>query len=200
MSLKFRAFSDFVCIFGRKGRGKTVYTKFMAKHLKRYIVIDTTWQLGELGYIIHYPDRLADAFGKFTCVVYQPMEHTDLTFNQIFLECLQFQNYTLIIDEVDHFARPRHYISDNLREIVNRGRAQGIGLIVNSRRPASTHMDLRSNADYVVCFHLHEKRDREYVAEWIGCTEEQIKGLREHESLLFNAQTTEITHQEACPT
>lgn len=165
MSLKFRAYSDFVCIFGRKGRGKTVYTRFIAKHLKRFIVLDTTWQLGELGYVIHYPDRLNDAFKKFSQVVYQPMRYDEKSLCSFFVVCLYFSNYTLIIDEVDRFARPRWYMCDSLREIVNRGRQQGIGLIVNSRRPASTHMDLRGNADYVVTFHLHEKRDVEYVAE-----------------------------------
>lgn len=199
MSLKFKVFSDFLCIFGRKGRGKTVYTKFIAKHLKRFIVLDTTWQLGELGYVIHYPHRLIEAFKKFPQMIYQPMDYSELSFSKFFAQCLHFSNYTLIIDEVDRFASPRHYISDFLREIVNRGRAQGIGLIVNSRRPAMTHMDLRSNADYVVCFHLHETRDLEYVAEWIGITEEQIKALKDHESLIYSAQTGKVTHQEACP-
>lgn len=200
MSLKFKAFSHFVCIFGRKGRGKTVYTKFMAKHLKRFVVLDTTWQLGDLGYCIHYPDRLIESFKKYPQVIYQPMKYDDESFGRFFASCLHFQNYTLIIDEVDRFARPRHYISDQLREIVNRGRVQGIGLIVNSRRPAMTHMDLRSNANYVVCFHLHETRDVEYVSEWIGTSEETIKALKGHESLLFSAETGQVTHQEACPT
>ena len=200
MSLKFRAYSDFVCIFGRKGRGKTVYTRFIAKHLKRFIVLDTTWQLGGLGYVIHYPDRLIESFKKYPQVVYQPMKYDQDSLCRFFAGCLHFSNYTLIIDEVDRFARPRWYMCDQLREIVNRGRAQGIGLIVNSRRPASTHMDLRSNADYVVCFHLHETRDLEYVAEWIGTSQETIKALKDHESLMYSAQTAQVTHQEACPT
>lgn len=199
MSLKFRAFSDFLCIFGRKGRGKTIFTKYVAKHLNRYIILDTTWQLGELGYVIHYPDRTISAFKKFPHVIYQPMKYDEDSFARFFASCLHFSNYTLIIDEVDRFARPRWYISDELREIVNRGRVQGIGLIVNSRRPAMTHMDLRSNADYVITFHLHEVRDLEYVAEWIGTSEERIKGLKDHESLLYSAQTGIVTHQEACP-
>ncbi|NVM23126.1 MAG: ATP-binding protein, partial [Desulfobacterales bacterium] len=162
-----------------------------------------TWQLGDLGYVIHYAHRLPDAFREFPHVIYQPMTYSDEEFSLFFGHCLALQNYTLIIDEVDRFARPRHYVTDNLREIVNRGRRQGIGLIANSRRPASTHMDLRSNADYVVTFHLHETRDVDYVSEWIGVDEvapNPLKELRGHESILWSANTGEWIKQQKCPT
>lgn len=196
--MKLKPFSSIVCIFGRKGRGKTTFTKFLVRQVNCYIIIDTTWQFDNFGYVIHFPERVSQ-FKEYPHLVYQPKHYNKEAFHEVFHQCLQFHNYTLIVDEIDRFARPRWYISDNLREIINRGRRQGIGVICNSRRPASTHNDLRSNADYVITFHLHEQRDIDYVAEWIGVEPEQIKTLRGHNSLLFDADQGSIVMQSPCP-
>lgn len=198
--MKIKPFSDIICIFGRKGRGKTVYTKFLVRQLKRYIIIDTTWQFDSYGYVVHFPERIKE-FENFPHLVFQPKHYDKESLDLVFQECLKYHNYTLVIDEIDRFARPRWYISEHLREIINRGRRQGIGIICNSRRPASTHNDLRSNADYVITFQLHEQRDLEYVSDWIGVDESAIRQLREHQSLLWeaSAQMNKVILQQACP-
>ena len=178
--------------------GKTVFTKWILSHLKRYIVLDTTWQFSS-GYIIHYPKRLQESFKKWNRIIYKPIKYQDSYFHQFFTNCLQICNYTLIIDEVDRFAHARGYISPSLREIINRGRVQGIGIICNSRRPALTHKDLRGNADYVICFNLHLQDDLKYMAKWMGCTPQTIKALPPYHSIIYNANTTKITKFKPCP-
>mgnify|MGYP001597679791 FL=1 len=198
MSLEFHPLSDFVCVVGRKASGKTKYTEFLLKRLPKKIMIDPTWQLAHLGYVVHFPDRITAAFKEWKQVVFQPKHMTSEVYEECFSQCLQLTNYTLGVDEIDKFARPRWYITEYLHEVINRGRHQGIGLICNSRRPAMMHNDIRSNADYVVCFHLHEERDVKYMADWLNVTEDKIKNLPAYQSLLFNVKNHSVTPQLPC--
>jgi hypothetical protein len=200
LSLEFHPLSDFVVVVGRKASGKTIYTKFLLKMLKHKVLIDPTWQLGELGYVIHFPEKqkIVTAFTDFKSVVFQPKHMTPEVYEEVFSQCLILSNYTLGVDEIDKFARPRWYITEYLHELINRGRHQGIGLICNSRRPAMMHNDIRSNADYVVCFHLHEERDVKYMSDWLNVSEEKIKNLPEYHSLLFNVHDHSVTEQLPC--
>ena len=193
--MKFRPYTDFALVTGMMAQGKTTLTKHYCKSLKPLIAIDPTWQLGEIGYVVHYPERILLAFESWKKVVYQPKKMSKLEYQRAFEICLSLSNYTLVVDEIDKFARPRWYLVDEVKEIVNRGRAQGIGLIFNTRRPASTHNDLRSNAYHVICFKLHEKRDVDYMAEWMSVEKELIKGLEKYHSLYYNVMAGTVTKQ-----
>ena len=206
-SLAIRPFSDFICIFGKKGRGKTVFARFIVKSLSRYIILDHRWQLGDCGYVVNNPNKILEAWQKWENphIVYQPTirggriskEDTDTFFSA----ALSLSNYTLIVEEADHYAYPRGWKSELFEELVNRGRAQGIGIIITTRRPASLHNDIKGNADYVICFQLRLTRDRKYVAEWLGIEEEDILNLdpETYESLVYNDHTGKVWTQEACP-
>lgn len=205
--LVIKPFSDFICIFGKKGRGKTVFAKFLIKSLSRYIILDHRWQLGDCGYVVNDPQKIFEAWDKWENphVVYQPTIRggrvSKADTDAFFSVALSLANYTLIVEEADHYAYPRGWKSDLFEELVNRGRAQGIGIIITTRRPASLHNDIRSNADYVICFHLHHVKDREYVAEWLGIEEEDILSLdaEKFESLVYYDKTGKVWTQEACP-
>lgn len=207
MTVYFRPYSDFLIVVGMKAMGKTVLTKSFCKPLRRLIFIDPKWQLGELGYVVHYPERIAPAFLKFGKVIYQqktpdnlrslPQKEIDrILYQQVFSVCLQFSNYTLGVDEIDRFARGKWYICNEFSEIINRGRIQGIGLIGNSRMPHMFHGDIRSSADHVICFKLHEERERKYMAEWMGISHTTIKNLERHHSLYYNVMEGTVTPQE----
>jgi hypothetical protein len=198
VSLHFRPFSHFIVIVGRKGQGKTIFTSFIVKHLRKLIAIDPTWQL-HFGYIVHFPERIAQAFQNYGIVIYQPKNMDEESYRKAFEECLKFSNYTLIVDEVDEFAPATGIIIQPFKEIVNRGRAQGIGLICNTRRPASMHKNIRSNADYVVCFQMHEENDVKYMSKWMGVSEEQIRDLPPYHSILYIVQGSKTVVQTPCP-
>lgn len=195
MTIKFRRFSDFLSIVGMKAAGKTTVTKAYCKELRVLIFIDPTWQVGELGYIVHFPERIVSAFQKFKRVIYQPKTMDKETYQKAFAACLSLTNYTLGVDEIDKFARPRWYLCEEIREIINRGRAQGIGLICNTRRPHMIHNDIRSNSDHVICFKLHEERDLKYMSEWMGVDRSVIKQLPKHKSLYYNVHASTVTPQ-----
>jgi len=195
MTLKFRPYSDFLSIVGMKASGKTTVTKHYCKQLPSLIFIDPTWQVGELGYVVHFPERIVPAFQKFKRVIYQPKRMDKETYQRVFETCLSLTNYTLGVDEIDKFARPRWYVCEELHEIINRGRAQGIGLICNTRRPHMIHNDIRSNSDHVICFKLHEERDRKYMAEWIGVDSQEIKDLPLYHSFYYNIHASTVIRQ-----
>lgn len=195
MTVVFHPFSDFMTIVGMKAMGKTKLTMFYCKQLRALIFIDPTWQLGELGYVVHFPERILAAFLKFKKVIYQPKKMDTLTYQRAFKVCLSLTNYTLGVDELDKFARPRWYLCEEVNEIVNRGRAQGIGLIGNTRRPHMVHNDIRSNSDHVICFKLHEERDVKYMSDWMGVEPEVVKGLPKYHSLYYNVHASTVTKQ-----
>jgi len=196
VSLQFKAHTDFIVIVGVKESGKTTLTIHYVKQLDRFIYIDPTWQVGSLGYVVHYPERIVKAAMKFNKVVYQPSHtKTKEAYSSVFQACLSLTNYTLVIDEIDAFAKPRWYICEELEALICRGRIQGIGLICNTRRPHKIHNDIRSNADHVICFKLHEKRDLDYMAEWLNIDKSQIKGLGRFHSLYFDVHGLTVKPQ-----
>lgn len=195
MTIQFRPYSHFLSVVGMKAMGKTTITKYYGKQLARLIFIDPLWEVGELGYVVHFPERIIPAFQQFRKVIYQPKHMDKLTYQRAFAACLSLTNYTLGVDEMDKFARPLWYICAEAEEIINRGRAQGIGLICNTRRPHKIHNDIRSNSDHVICFKLHEKRDRDYMAEWIGVDSQKIKELPPYHSYYYNVHASTVTLQ-----
>ena len=195
MTVVFHPYTDFLLIVGMMAQGKTTITKHYCKSLKPLIAIDPTWQLGEVGYCVHFPERILAAYQKFKKVIYQPKKMDTLTYQRAFQVCLSLINYTLVIDEIDTFAKPNWYKCDEVEQIIKRGRAQGIGIIGNTRRPANTHNDLKNNVYHVVCFKLHGKSDVDYMSEWLNIDKMEIKGLQKYHSLYYNVTEGTVTKQ-----
>ena len=159
--------------------------KMLLKFLKRFIVLDSTWELGDLGYVVHYPERIKHAFLEWKRVVYQPMKDDDETWCQVFRVLRSLTNYTLGINEIDQFTHGQWYISEDCKHIVRRGRIQGISLIGNTRRPSLFHRDIRNSATVIICFLQHEEEDLKYMANWMNVPKEKIKGLEEYWSWMY---------------
>lgn len=187
MSIEFDPLEDFIVVVGMKKYGKTVITKWLIKQgCRSYVIIDVAHVLGDLGYIVHYPERLERALKEgVSQIVYQPVSGTKEHWHQVFGILKNYSSYTLVIDEIQEFCYGKWYVSDNLRTIITRGRNQKIGLICNSRRPHLIHKDIRGNADLVFCFYLHEQNDVTYMAEWFNIEEQEIKDLEKYHSILF---------------
>jgi len=193
-------------VTGLKGRGKTVFTIYTVKSLHKisFIAIDGAWQLGSLGYCVHYPERLRLAFEKFRRVVFQPYiqrnQNEDEVYEEAFGVCRNFRNYLLIVDEVDEHAPTWGFKSGSFRELVKRGRPlYHVGLISNSRRPHEINKAIRNNADFVVCFQIVEDDDLKYMSKWIDTPKQQIKRLKPYYSYIYDVKkgTTKLT--SPCP-
>lgn len=196
--IHFRTFWDFVCIFGRMGKGKSYFAKFTVKKLKRYVIWDRHHEYGDCGYIVYHAERLKEAFEKWKRVVFQPLTYSDQEFHDVCKFVLTQKNLTFIVEEVDEHAHARGYSTPLFQRIIRGGRHQGIGLIVISRRPAITHKDLRSNASYLVSFQMHEEDDIKYVGKWMGIDPQRVKNLADFHSLVYDANKHTVTHQLPC--
>jgi len=176
-----------------KAAGKTFRTKKYGKALSRLIAVDPTWQLGELGYVVHYPERITPAFLQYKKVIFQPIHMDKETYRAAFKQIMKHTNFTCIIDEIDKFASSHGYLCEEVNELINRGRAQGIGLICNSRRPFLLHKDIRGNADHVVCYQLMEIEDRIYMEKWIGVGRLKLKTLPLHHAVYYDVHKGELS-------
>jgi len=189
--------SDFMLIVGMKAHGKTYMTKAFLRQLPHFIFIDPKFQATEFGYCVHYPERILAAFLSWKKVIYQPAKNAESTANYeiAFTEILKLSNFTLGIDEIDEFANSYGYMCPQVREIVRRGRLQGIGLIGNTRRPSLIHKDIRANADHVITFQMMEEDDVKYMSKWFGVAENRIREIEKYHSLYLNANTHTVTPQ-----
>lgn len=194
--IEFNPKSDFLVLVGMKGEGKTYLTKAFCKQLSRFIVFDPKYQMSELGYCVHFPDRILPAYVRWKHVIYQPakMAENKDNYTAAFKECLKIGNYTLVIDEIDEHANSYGYTCSETEEIVRRGRLQGIGLIGNTRRPHIIHKDIRANADHVITFKMIEEDDVKYMSKWLGCSKGEIRDLGKHHSLYLNVSDMTVTH------
>src|SRR4030042_3603971 len=194
--IKFRYKSDFMVIVGNKGQGKTHLTRYFVHQIPHFIFIDPKFQVPDLGFCVHFPNRIIDAFLNWKRIVYQPARGQDTVeaMTSAFNECLKLSNYTLVIDEIDEYANSYGYMCDAEREILRRGRLQGIGLIGNTRRPHIIAQDIRANADHVITFKMHDLDDLKYMGKWLNRSEEEIRNLPDHHSLYLNTHTFSVTH------
>lgn len=202
MSLHFRAFSDFICIFGRKEQGKTYFARYIVKNLSSFVIWDRNYEYGEHGFCVYYPERILPAWNEgFKKIIYQPMNASEEEFDRLCKVIIGMQNLTFVVEEVDEHAHSHGYSSKTFQTIIRTGRHRnGIGLIVLSRSPFVTHKDLRRNADYVVIFNMHEENDIKYIAHWIGIypNYNRIKELPPWHSLLFVAREHKVIPQSPC--
>lgn len=194
--IQFKYKSDFMVIVGNKGQGKTEVTKSFVRQIPAFVFIDPKFQVGSIGYCVHFPTRIVPAFLEWKRIVYQPAKGQDTleAMTTAFNECLKISNYTLVIDEIDEYANSYGYMCDAVRELIRRGRLQGIGLIGNTRRPHIIHKDIRANADHVITFKMHELDDLKYMGKWLNRDENEIRNLEDHHSLYLDTHTFQVTH------
>lgn len=186
-------------VTGMKAYGKTTFTRWVAKNLNRILVLDPTWQLGSLGYVVHKVSEIAPAFQRFKKVVFQPLDATDEAYRGFFSVAKRFCNYTLIIDEVEEVLPSKYVKIQDAKTIAVRGRAQGIGIIANTRRPKDINNCVRTQTDHVVSFCVQEEADLEYVSKWILKSEQEIRDLQPYHSFYRNVAAKTTIHLNPCP-
>jgi len=159
---------DIIVVCGKRGSGKSVFVRYLAKHLKRRIIWDINFEHTNLGYVLHYPHQIKGEFKRgITRIVFQPYDKTEEAFDNFCKTCFGLIHYTLIIEEVERYATS-YKIPGALKKIIDVGRHYGIGLIVTCRRVARLNPDVPFNANHIIIFHLHRPQDAQYLAEWVG--------------------------------
>jgi chromosomal replication initiation ATPase DnaA len=199
--MKINPYYDIIFLTGMMGTGKSYFTeKMFLTGVKRKVVYDRNWEHGDKGFIVHTVSEIRKAwlFDGLTSIIFQPYTFTDEEFDQLSKFIRTLDNLLFMVEEVEFHAHARGYTSQAFREIVNRGRHQGIGLIVTARRPHLIHKDIRGNITYMVVFQMQEEDDVKYVSRWIGVSEEAIKTLPEYHSFLYIRKGRKVVRQKPC--
>jgi len=170
-------------VFGKRGSGKSFLAKKLLQQHNRYIVYDTIGEYTE-GVIVQDLEELKGLWGKVYRrpfkIIYQPLD-PEGEFPIIATYVLRCGNVTLLIEEIDRYARPLA-MGIQLKEIVQRGRHNNIALIGVTQRPANVDRLLTSQAKKMCIFNTTEPRDIEYFRDVIGDTvTAKIEALKQYE-------------------
>jgi hypothetical protein len=156
-------------IFGKRGSGKSYLAKKLLQQHSRYIVYDTIGEYTE-GVIVQDVEELKALWGKVYRrpfrIIYQPLD-PDGEFETVAQLVWRCGNLTLLIEEVDRYARPLAMCLP-FKEIIQRGRHQNIALIGVTQRPHGVDRLLTSQAKRMCIFNTSEPRDVEYFKDVVG--------------------------------
>lgn len=189
--------SDIICIFGRRGFGKSYFARAVVSQYNRYIIYDINGEHRDLGIVIRSPRALAEYLldkseADTFKIIYIPM-YKDFDYITYLLWGLE--NFCFMIDEVDRFTGSRK-IPEHLDLMINLGRHYKLGLITCSRRPARVPRDLTSQADYIVSFQSQEPNDIKYLNDFIGPRAELLPGLDKREHIIYNDNCVKLINTQ----
>lgn len=156
-------------IFGKRGSGKSYLAKKLLQQHSRYIVFDTIGEYTE-GVIVQDLNELKALWGKVYRrpfkIIYQPLdpESEFVIVAELVWRC---GNLTMLIEEVDRYARPLA-MDLPFKEIIQRGRHKNIAIIGITQRPHGVDRLLTSQAKKMCIFNTSEPRDVEYFRDVVG--------------------------------
>jgi len=184
---------NIIYICGMRGSGKTTFTKQLLTQITTPIIIwDYNWEYKPLGYVIvHNLKDLIEAAKTYRLIIYQPLEKTFTHFDQFCLCSFQYDNYMLVIEEVELFATS-HNIPPNFKKIIDIGRHKGIGLICTARRTLRTNPDIPYNANHIIMFKQHRPQDLQYLATFCGEDVWKLQKLPDYNYLWYDGRTLTV--------
>jgi DNA helicase HerA-like ATPase len=178
LQFEYNVFEHDVLCVGKGGTGKTYLANiFFIPALKKanvpFVVYDPQRSFGTP---FEHPDIVYDIedIPVGGSAIYRPARRDVADFDRFCekilhpAEGVEGGNIIVIVDEV-HFFSSKHKIkSENFREIVNGGRPRGICWICLTRRPASVHNDILSDAELIFSFEQELPSDVVFMSKWIG--------------------------------
>jgi len=181
----------FVC--GMRGSGKTTFVKWLLTQFNIPVVIwDYNWEHKPLGYVIvHNLTDLQTAAKTHSKIVYQPTEKTFIHFDNFCALTLRYDNFMLVIEEIERFATS-HSIPPNLKKLIDIGRHKGIGLTCTARRTLRTNPDIPYNANHIIMFKQHRPQDLQYLATFCGEDVWKLQTLPDYNYLWYDGKVITI--------
>lgn len=183
--------SPVIVIFGKRGSGKSRFTKRYLAGIERAFIFDP---LSE-----YHNTFVAENFLELTA--YMKINHSksfrvacrfagvDKTEEEVDREyqfaarlAWEIGNLMLVIDECELYlnSSERYQDSNFLNRIISLGRHRNIGILAIGRRPTEVPIRLRSVATTIVCFQFDEPSNLAYLERW-GLPVEAIASLKLHE-------------------
>lgn len=160
-----------VLVFGRKYSGKTTLLKKMIQSTRRtksVLIIDKitkftresdkTFKTGLEFY--HY----IKSENKPFCVSLNTTD--DYEIKIAIVAAYMKGNISIFMDEADSIFN--NSMSDEIKDVVLRGRNQGIDLILTGLRPHKIGVDVRNQADYIYSFQIVNKKNMKTLVDEFG--------------------------------
>jgi len=125
-----------------------------------------------MGFCLHYSNQLKEAWEKgLFHIVFQPYDRTKEAFNSFLEACQPFRNFVLGIEEAERYAIAKQELEKTvpaLRQFIDVGRHNGVGIFVTARRINRLHQDIPANADHIFVFKTHKPQDLDLLSEWLS--------------------------------
>jgi len=176
--------NEVIVITGQRGTGKTTYIHNHISKYDRVIIFDL---LGEFTNYetTHDIKTFLQKFSKkkkeqFFYLNYYNPKTGDNDFLVICEAINRYEDILFVVDELDYFCNAS-YSPRQFSEIIKRGRHQGIGLMVATRRPHEIPRLVTSQVTEFIAFRHLEPRDINYIREICSIEEDDVKSLKNYE-------------------
>ena len=163
-----------ICIFGRRGTGKTYLAHKLISGKRRVLVFDPLGQFKGEREFRTIPElarhclenRLREDKVKPFALIYRPRQ-ARAEFPFIARVACEVGALCLLAEEISWAISPAR-MDPAIENLIRYGRHQDVELIGISRRPAEVNRDLTANANEIYIFRTHEPRDIAYFREILG--------------------------------
>lgn len=190
---------EIIIVLGRRGQGKSTWTKRYTDGIARLVVWDP-----KRSYRVEYPADLAEWFEQHEAdKSFRVGGFYDEDQETIGSLAYAMQDTTLVLEECAFVFSPNKPFPEWARECVYLGRERGVSVVAVAQRPKSVHIALRSQATRIICFNQHEVDDVDWITDTFGdAPVEEIPNLQTLECLDITATETRryfVSHGKAEP-
>jgi len=175
-----------ICIFGRRGHGKSTLCKNLQEFFSNVIIFDTLYEYSEENTFTNYKefsDFIIETQNiQFGLRAVVQLSFEDAKDSEIFDEYIKMIYYrgncTIILEEAQNYASV-YKIPDFLKQASLTGRHKGINFITTTQRIAEIHKSLLSQAHHIFAGYTDSPNDLKTLKEY-GFLYENIVELEKY--------------------
>lgn len=172
-----------ILVLGKKGCGKSYFTKELLKKYPNHIVVDINKEYQ--GFKRYIPSN----FDSNSLVA-----EFDLLMRKIIVPHKDKIDL-LVIEEADMILPNKADLSDTQRALINLNRHWGLCVVMITRRPALINTNVPALADAIICFKLDDVNDLDRIGRLHPdlITAMPQVNRENHEFVFYDGVTTQIT-------
>jgi dephospho-CoA kinase len=179
-------FNENICIFGRRGSGKSTLCKNLQNLFNNKFIFDTLYEYNESNTFRSYTSfsqYVINTQKENNIKAVVQLDFESAKNNEIFDEFIKIiyhrTNATIVIEEVQNFANV-HKIPDFLKQASLTGRHKNVNFITTTQRIAEIHKTLLSQAHHIFAGYTDSPNDLKTLKEY-GFSTDEIINLNNYE-------------------